>query len=256
MDCCLSILMRDEDLAGLARQRAVGREEVVLDVLLGDRRPALGGLAALDRDEDGPGDAGRRDAVVLVEVLVLRREHRLLHVLGHLGSAAPTRGCPGRRRAAPSRSCRRSSRRSSACAVASSLASGMSVRAYAMPTATRPRAPSASTAHRARSSHFLPRGAAGGCRGTAAAGPAGAAGADRGGAVAWACLASARVAGLRWLMLLPGTGVGAVEGACGRGESARTQRSVWRSTLEKPESRAGRPGPGRHPRCIASIYLC
>ena len=78
-------LDRDEDLAGLARQRAVGREEVVLDVLLGDRRPALGGLATLDRDQHGPRDAGRGDAVVLVEVLVLRREHRLLHVVGHLG---------------------------------------------------------------------------------------------------------------------------------------------------------------------------
>ncbi len=87
-DLVLGLLLvdldRDEDLAGLARQGAVGGEEVVLDVLLGDRRPALRGLAALDGDPHGPRDAGRRDAVVLVEVLVLRREHRLLHGVGHL----------------------------------------------------------------------------------------------------------------------------------------------------------------------------
>ena len=117
-------LERDEDLAGLARQRAVGGEEVVLDVLLGDRRAALGRLAALDRHPDRPRDAGRRDAVVLVEVLVLRREHRLLHVVGHLRRAAPTRGCPRRRTAAPSRSCRRSSRRSTPAPSRARSASG------------------------------------------------------------------------------------------------------------------------------------
>ena len=78
-------LQRDEDLARLARQRAVLGEEVVLHVLLGDRRPTLRRLPALDGDPHGARDARGRDAVVAVEVLVLGREHRLLHRVGHLG---------------------------------------------------------------------------------------------------------------------------------------------------------------------------
>jgi hypothetical protein len=75
----------EEDLAGLAVQGAVGGEEVVLHVLLGDRGATLRRGAALDGDPHGAGDARRGDAVVLVERLVLTREDRLLHVIGDLG---------------------------------------------------------------------------------------------------------------------------------------------------------------------------
>ncbi len=77
-------LDRDEQLLGLPGERPVLAEEVVLDVLLGDRRATLGRLAALDRHPDRPGDAGRADRRLVVEVVVLGREDRVLHRLGDL----------------------------------------------------------------------------------------------------------------------------------------------------------------------------
>src|SRR6478735_11017886 len=88
----------------------------------------------------------------------------------------------------------------------------MSVRAYAMPTATRPRTPSASTVHRARSSHFLPRERPAVAVERRSPDPPEPPERTEGERVAWACLASARVAGVRGVMLLPGTGWGAVGG--------------------------------------------
>ena len=76
-------LHRDEELLELARVGALRGEVGVLRVLLGDRRAALG-RAAADVGPERARDAGRRDAAVLVERAVLRGEHRLLHVVGHL----------------------------------------------------------------------------------------------------------------------------------------------------------------------------
>src|SRR5829696_8550229 len=85
-----------------------------------------------------------------------------------------------------------------------------------MPTAASPSAPSASTVHRARSSHVRPRERPGGTEDLPLPDPPEArvegAPVDPGrvdwARVAWAARASARVAGLRWLMLLPGRGTG------------------------------------------------
>ena len=76
-------LHRDEELLELAGVGPLLRQVRVLGVLLGDGRPALLGAAAQVVPERA-GDAGRRDAAVLVERAVLGREHRLLHGLGHL----------------------------------------------------------------------------------------------------------------------------------------------------------------------------
>ena len=79
----LGDLDRDQDLLGLAAQRLVAGQEVVLDVLLGDGRAALR-LATAQGHPRAARDSGRGDAGVLVEVAVLGGEVRLLHRLGHL----------------------------------------------------------------------------------------------------------------------------------------------------------------------------
>jgi hypothetical protein len=63
--------------------REILREEVVLHVLLGDRRATDLGLAG-DARLDGPEDAADRDAVVLVERAVLGGDVGLLDRLRHL----------------------------------------------------------------------------------------------------------------------------------------------------------------------------
>ena len=67
----------DDELVDLARQRPLLGQVVVLHQLLGDGRAALQRPAA----QVVPGraqDAGRREAAVLVELPVLRRQHRAL----------------------------------------------------------------------------------------------------------------------------------------------------------------------------------
>ena len=61
----------DDHLAQLAVDGAVLGEEVVLDVLLGDRRPTALHVTALERLPDRASDAAGRDAAVAVEVAVL-----------------------------------------------------------------------------------------------------------------------------------------------------------------------------------------
>ena len=91
-------------------QRAVRREEVVLTYCWVIVDPPWVGRPAVPATPPGRCRSGR--SRVGVEVAVLGREHGLLHVVRDLGRAAPTRGCPARRRAGPARSCRRRSRRS------------------------------------------------------------------------------------------------------------------------------------------------
>ncbi len=71
---------------GLGELAAVGlllSEIDVLDVLLRDRRAALG-TALPDRPQDRTADPLERNARIAVETLVLGREHRPAHVLGHV----------------------------------------------------------------------------------------------------------------------------------------------------------------------------
>ena len=76
-------LQRDDQLLALAGQGLVLGQEVVLDVLLGDRGATLG-RPALDRGDEGATDAGGADALVLVEAAVLGGEQGVLHVHRHL----------------------------------------------------------------------------------------------------------------------------------------------------------------------------
>nr|WP_296137183.1 hypothetical protein [uncultured Tessaracoccus sp.] len=70
-------LDREHELADLALQRALGVEVEDLDVLLGDRRAALHLPARGDRPR-GARDRRRREAGVVPERPVLRRDHRVL----------------------------------------------------------------------------------------------------------------------------------------------------------------------------------
>ena len=80
-------LRRDDQLLGLADHTAHPgprrAHQRVLDVLLGDRRPALG-VAAEDVVLRRPGESGEREAGVGVEVAVFGRHHRVPHVHGYL----------------------------------------------------------------------------------------------------------------------------------------------------------------------------
>ncbi len=75
----------DDELADLAVCGAVLVEEVVLDVLLGDRRAAALHLGAAKGLPDRAGDPADGDALVGVEVAVLRGDHRLADLLGNGG---------------------------------------------------------------------------------------------------------------------------------------------------------------------------
>src|SRR6266568_1932311 len=73
-------LLGDEDLLDLAAQCLRGADVVVEvpDQLLGDGGPALQAVAGVGEVVvGGAEDAGRRDAALVVEVLVLRRHHRI-----------------------------------------------------------------------------------------------------------------------------------------------------------------------------------
>ena len=102
----------DDDLLELPGQRAVRREEVVLHVLLGDRRAAaldVGARAAPARPS-GRCRSGRSRGWCRS-----RGPPPRARPSGRgpgPSRAAPTRGCPRPRRAGPARSCRRRSRRS------------------------------------------------------------------------------------------------------------------------------------------------
>ena len=85
--------------------------ERVLDELLGDRRGALLGGARAHVLPHGAGDALEVDPAVLVEALVLDRDHRLLHHRGDLVGGRRTPG-PGCWSASPA-CCRRRRRRPS-----------------------------------------------------------------------------------------------------------------------------------------------
>ena len=65
--------------------------ERVLDELQRDRRGALGRAAGNDVRQDGSADAHEVDAAVLVEALVLDRDHRLLHVGRDVSGVRPGR---------------------------------------------------------------------------------------------------------------------------------------------------------------------
>jgi hypothetical protein len=103
-------LDRDDHLAQLAVEGAVLGEEVVLDVLLGDRRPAALDVGAAHGLPHRAGDAAWGDPGVGVEVAVLGGDDRALHGHRHAAPAEPTHGRA--RQSGPSRSCRRRSRRS------------------------------------------------------------------------------------------------------------------------------------------------
>ena len=68
----------------LALDRVFGMLDVeVANQLLGDCRGTLNGLATGEQIlQGGPRDAGRVDAAVVIEVLVLYRDRRLLEELG------------------------------------------------------------------------------------------------------------------------------------------------------------------------------
>jgi hypothetical protein len=76
-------LEAEERLLRLARERALLREVEDLDVLLGDRRGALGGVGAGVAPR-GPDDALQVQPVVAVERPVLGGDDGLLHVLRHV----------------------------------------------------------------------------------------------------------------------------------------------------------------------------
>ena len=78
-------LDRDDHLAQLAVQGAVLGEEVVLDILLGDRRPAALDVGASHGLPHRAGDAAWGDPGVGVEVAVLGGDDRLLQVRGDAG---------------------------------------------------------------------------------------------------------------------------------------------------------------------------
>jgi hypothetical protein len=77
--CCLVDLPLDR-LGG----RFARRDDDVLDVLLGDRGPTLADLAAGRVRNDRPQHGANVHTVVLVEALVLDRDHGLLQVEWHL----------------------------------------------------------------------------------------------------------------------------------------------------------------------------
>ena len=74
----------DDRLPQLAPQGGVAAHVDLLDVLLGDRGPALGGALVADVGPRGPGDAEGVDAAVLEELAVLGRDDRVLDDGGHL----------------------------------------------------------------------------------------------------------------------------------------------------------------------------
>ena len=78
----LGDLQGDDQLLVLAHQRVLVAHHRVLDVLLGDRRPAAG--AAGEVLPDGAAEAGDVEAAVRVEGAVLGREHREAHRGRHL----------------------------------------------------------------------------------------------------------------------------------------------------------------------------
>src|SRR5690606_7830219 len=63
---------------------AVGADEHVLDVLLGDRGPTAGGVLAHDVVAGRARETGDRETGIAVEVAVLRRQHGVADVLGDL----------------------------------------------------------------------------------------------------------------------------------------------------------------------------
>ncbi len=77
----------DDRLPELAPQGGVGADVDVLDVLLGDRRPALGGALGPDVGPGGPGDADGIDAAVLEELAVLGGDDGVLDDGRHLVDA-------------------------------------------------------------------------------------------------------------------------------------------------------------------------
>jgi hypothetical protein len=77
-------LQRHERLLHLAGEGALLGEVEDLDVLLGDGRGTLRGVAA-GVAERGAQDAARVDALVGLEGAVLRGDHRVLHVLRYVG---------------------------------------------------------------------------------------------------------------------------------------------------------------------------
>src|SRR5512139_3569974 len=114
-----------------------------------------------------------------------------------------------------------------------------------MPTATRPRTPSASTVHRARSPHLRPRERPPDREDRPPPEPRDPPERTDGERVARACLAWARVAGVRELMRLPGRWDGAVGG---RAQRARTHEPTgkygalpWRNLNRAPADH--RPAP-------------
>ena len=81
-DQLLGVVLLDRDgergLLDLAAQRLLRAQQRRLDVLLGDRRAALGALAGPDVDVRGTGDGLGIDTVVHPEPLVLDCDHRVL----------------------------------------------------------------------------------------------------------------------------------------------------------------------------------
>ena len=92
----LGQLLRHEDFLDLAADRLGGPDVrvVVPDELLGDRRTALRNRTAGHVGDGGPDDADGRDPALVVEMLVLGRDHRVPDHGGNLvrGEQLPVRG--------------------------------------------------------------------------------------------------------------------------------------------------------------------
>ena len=76
---------RQHHLLDLARHRALGRQEQVFRQLLGDGRAALHQMPRPPVDEQGAGDPDRVDAEMVVETLILGRDHCFGHIGWQLG---------------------------------------------------------------------------------------------------------------------------------------------------------------------------
>ncbi len=75
---------RQQGLADLAREAALGRQEQVLGELLGDRAAALDDMAGGEIGDRGADEPDRIDAEMAIEAAVLGRDHRLGQVGRHL----------------------------------------------------------------------------------------------------------------------------------------------------------------------------
>ena len=74
---------REDDFLELPAKRLVAREKALSGELLGDRAAAFGAPALLDVAQNRRHDADDVDAAVLVESLILDRDHRLDQVRRH-----------------------------------------------------------------------------------------------------------------------------------------------------------------------------